>query len=147
MKRYIRRNQAILSMALINPPLTKQKSIRVELEQGGESPIPHVHVLLNSKGNSRNTAEIAYVRLDRAAYSTHHKGGKKMNSNQKQEFIEIMTAIWKKSYITSIIDDETVRSATGYEVAVATWIDTYGGEDKFKYDDNGFPIMPDYSRL
>ena len=41
------------------------------------------------------------------------------------------------------------RHATGYEAAVTEWVDAFehGSYDKFKLDDNGVPVMPDYSKL
>lgn len=141
------RKQPILSMSLINPPLTMKKSIRVELEQGGEGPIPHVHVLLQSPGTSRRTKQVAYVRLDSAEYSNHHKNGKRLNADQKAEFIDIMSSVWGNTFIISKNDNKSHRLATGYEAAVSIWIDTYGGSDKFEYDEDGYPVMPDYSTL
>lgn len=33
------------------------------------------------------------------------------------------------------------------EVAVQVWTDTYEENNKIQYDKNGFPVMPDYTRL
>lgn len=34
-----------------------------------------------------------------------------------------------------------------HEVAVQVWTDTYEENNKIQYDKNGFPVMPDYTRL
>lgn len=133
--------EPICAMAIINPQLCKQKSIHIELEQRDEGPIPHLHVYLDKTRNPKNCA---YVRLDKAEYSTHHKDGKHFNKRQKKDFIEIMTSIWPKSATFSILDN-SMKVATGYQAAVETWKDTFGETMPFKYDTEGFPIMPDYA--
>ena len=40
-----------------------------------------------------------------------------------------------------------IKIATGYQASVETWIDTFGNSSSFTYDDDGFPLMPDYSEL
>ena len=42
---------------------------------------------------------------------------------------------------------EEIKQATGYEAAVKTWIDTFGETVKFEYTEDGYPKMPDYSKL
>lgn len=130
-------------MAIINPSLCKNRSIQVEVEQRNEGMIPHVHVYLD---HTRDPKECAYIRLDKPEYSSHHSNGKTLKSNQKKEFIEIMYSIWNAAFIQSRTTDE-VRRATGYQAAVNTWIDTFGETVSFTYDLEGFPVMPDYSKL
>lgn len=146
MIRIFRENSKYLvEMALINPELCKNKSIRIELEQRDEGPIPHVHVYIDG----RNPKKCVYVRLDKPEYSMHHSKHRRtytFNKAQKQEFIEVMSSIWKKHHTESETTGET-RPATGYEMAVRTWLDTYGETVPFNYDEDGFLIMPDYTKL
>ena len=133
----------LVEMAVINPSLCKQKGIQIELEQRDEGPIPHLHVYLDKTRNPRNCA---YVRLDKAEYAPHHKNGKRLTGKDKKDFIEIMSNVWKKEYIQSEISEE-IKQATGYEAAVKTWIDTFGETVKFEYTEDGYPKMPDYSKI
>lgn len=132
----------LVEIAIINPQLCKQKGIQIELEQRDEGPIPHLHVYLDRNHNPRNCA---YVRLDKAEYAPHHKG-KKLTGKDKKDFIEVMTRIWSKSFLKSKFTDE-IKQATGYQAAVETWIDTFGETVSFEYDEQGFPKIPDYSKL
>lgn len=135
----------IIAMATINPQLCKKYGIRVEIEQANEGPIPHMHVYLDP---SRNPKNCAFIRLDKAEYSTHHKTPSlQLNRKQKEEFIEIMNSEWPKQAHFS--PDGSVRVATGYEAAVDTWVDTWedGDYSKFTLDEHGDPICPDYSVL
>lgn len=149
MKR-IRTQQSIMSMAIINPQLCKSSSIQVELEQKDEGQIPHLHVYLDKTCNSSNCA---YVRLDCARYADHHthrgkrSDSKKLSGKQKDEFINIMNSIWSKWRVVSKSNPEKSRVATGYEIAVNIWIDTYGDTVAFEWDEDGYPIMPDYTEL
>ncbi len=149
MKIYIHSNtEPIMAMATINPQLCKQSSIRVEVVQGGEGPNPHVHVYCND-------GKVAYVSLTKAEYADHHDDCPALSKVEKKEFIKIMNTLWKKQWIEiNILDNnknptgETkVVNATGYEAAVQIWCDTYGGEEKFKYDAEGRPVIPDYRLL
>ena len=122
----------LVEMSIINPQMCKKSSIQIELEQKDEGPIPHIHVYLDKERNPKNCA---YVRLDKAAYAPHHKDGKHLRGKQKEEFLQIMTSLWTKEYSSPI---------TGYQAAVELWIDTFGETLPFMYDEQGFPIMPDY---
>ena len=130
-------------MAIINPKMCKQLSIQVEIEQRDEGPIPHVHVYLDKTRNPKNCA---FVRLDRPEYSIHHKDGKKMTKNQKQEFIEIMNSL--SSTFLSDINGNPVKT-TWYQHAVHIWVETFedGSLDKFNVDENGIIEPIDYSVL
>ena len=133
--------QPVEAMAIINPKLCDKLSVQIELEQRNEGPIPHLHVYLDK---SRNPMKCAYIRLDKAGYSPHHKSAK-MSKKNKKDFIRIMTELTDKSYVESITDPSKIRKSTGYEDAVSIWMDTYYGSEKyFKFDQDGFPIMPDY---
>ena len=55
-------------MALINPQLTEQCGILVEVFQRDEGPIPHVHVFHDK---TRNPKKRSWVRLDKPEYSDH----------------------------------------------------------------------------
>ena len=134
----------ITAMATINPGLCKKYGIEVEIEQRNEGDVPHLHVYHNT---NRNPKECSYIRLDKAEYSTHHKDNLPLSKKLKIQFIEIMSTVWMKHYHES--PDGSIRAATGYEVAVDTWVECYedGSYAKFTLDQNGDPIMPDYNKL
>ena len=125
--------QSIEAMAIINPKLSNNRTIQIEVEQRDEGSIPHVHVYHDK---SRNPNKCSYIRLDRAEYSTHHKDNIPLPKNLKDEFIEIMETPFRKY-------------SSGYEQAVETWADTYesGSFDKFPTDADGNLIIPDYAQL
>lgn len=54
MKRRLLNSQYIQAMTLINPPLTKQTGILVEVFQRDEGPIPYVHVFHDKTRNKKN---------------------------------------------------------------------------------------------
>ena len=56
-------------------------------------------------------------------------------------------SIWSKQDIQ--LYDGSWKPATGYESAVSIWVDTHedGSYDKFKVDQEGCPVMPDYNLL
>ena len=64
--------QYIESMSIINPRMCKNTNpkIRIELEEGGEGPIPHLHVWITNPGTPGGCA---YIRLDKPEYSEHHE--------------------------------------------------------------------------
>lgn len=142
MKRVIVSAEPVYAMAIVNPKLCKNRSIQIEVEQREEGPIPHLHVYLDK---SRNPKNCAYVRLDVPEYAPHHESVK-LSKSQKQEFIEIMEQDWKNRFIQSNVSQE-VKQATGYQASVDIWVDTFGDCDSFKYDQDGFPVMPDYNQL
>lgn len=141
--------RTIEAMSTINPQLCEQLTIQVEVEQSGEGQIPHVHVYHDK---TRDETKCSYIRLDKAEYSPHHdsKGNKTDNKplskKLKREFISVMTGDWPHKYTETV---SGVRIATGYEAAVDTWVDTYehGDYSKFRKDENGNLIMPDYNKL
>lgn len=142
MKRLITATESIYAMAIVNPQLCKLAPVQIEVEQRDEGPIPHLHVYLDKTRNPKNCA---YVRLDDPTYSTHHDSVP-MNKQQKAAFIKIMQKPWDSQFVRSEVTGE-IRVATGYEAAVKIWIDTFGGREHFKFDENGYPIMPDYTLL
>lgn len=142
MKRLIIASESVVAMAIINPKLCKNRTIQVEVGQRDEGPIPHLHVYLDKTRNPKNCA---YIRLDRPEYAPHHESAK-LSKSQKQEFIEVMEEYWSNRFIKSTVSEQ-VKQASGYEASVDVWIDTFGEWEGFKYDENGFPIMPDYSQL
>ncbi|MBQ2642894.1 MAG: hypothetical protein IJF94_03740 [Eubacterium sp.] len=134
-----------VAMSIINPQLCKTTNIQVELEQSGEGSVPHLHVYFDK---SRNRESCFYIRLDKADYFTHHDTLVKMfTKDQKKEFIKIMESVWESHFIKSTTDKSNIKAATGYEAAVSIWNDTYGETVEFKYNDDGFPQMPDYNNL
>lgn len=142
MKLLIRNYQPIEAMAIINPKLCRNLAIQVEVEQRDEGDIPHLHVYHDK---TRNPKKCSYVRLDKAEYSPHHDIvplGK-----LKDQFIYVMTSPWQKHMY--INNNGIARTATGYEAAVDTWVETFENDDysKFNTDSEGNLIMPDYSKL
>ena len=141
---------AIMGMDTINPKLSRYKAIRVEVPQGGEGPKAHVHVYWKD-GN------VSYIDLTAPMYAEHHHGkaGIPLTRDTRDEFVKIMSTIWNKYAIelfkldaTGNPTDEThFVKATGYEAAVQIWIDTYDMDDRFKFNMDGRPIMPDYSKI
>ena len=134
----------IEAMTIINPQFCKNHTLHVEVEQSNEGPIPHVHVYHD---HTRDSSKCSYVRLDKPEYSLHHHKIVPLPKKIKREFIELMSNIWKKEFIED--NKGNVRNATGYESAVLTWCDTFedGDMSKFNLDEDGIPIMPDYSLL
>lgn len=132
--------RSIEAMAIINPQLCKQKTIQVEVEQRNEGMLPHLHVYHDK---TRNPRKCSYIRLDKPAYSEHHKNGKKLPRDLKKEFIEVMSTPWKSHVVEDV---NGIRTATGYEAAVSIWSETFedGSLDRFSKDENGNLIMPDY---
>ena len=136
-------NNPVESMSIINPRLCKQLDIQVEIVQQHEGPIPHVHVYHDK---TRDLAKCSYIRLDKAAYYVYHPYSMFLPDHLKNQFIEVMATPWTNH----IIETSTgYRSATGYEAAVGTWVDTYehGDYSKFNLDGNGDLIPVNYSNL
>ena len=142
MKIYSKRS--IFAMATVNPKLCSSLSIRVEVVQGGEVPNPHVHVYL---AKSASESECSYVDLRQPKYAKHHvKSGKKLNKNQKKDFIRVMTVPCTEP-VLDVNGNPTFGN--GYQYAAYIWDATYGdGTYKgFTLDENGLPVMPDYRKL
>lgn len=129
----------LTEMAIINPKLCRNSTIQVEIEQRDEGPIPHMHVYHDK---TRNPKKCSYIRLDKAEYAPHHNINL-LSNNEKEEFIRIMCSPWIKPY------DTNNRVLTGYQQAVQIWLDTFGDiyHWQFDLDENGLPIMPDYTKL
>lgn len=131
------------AMSRINPQLLENLSIEVVMYDENEGQIPHVHVYHDKTKDKRNCS---VVRLDKAEYSTHHGEPVKLNKQQKRQFVQVMSTVWPKHFVET---STGVRPATGYEYCVTTWADAFehGSYDKFKLDENGVPVMPDYEAL
>ena len=133
-----------LCIALINPRLCKKLSIKVAIEQHDtETTIPYLHVFLDNTWNLKNCA---FIRLDKSEY-VPEKNSIRLSTKQKEELIHILSSESKYHWITSIVDKNNIKIATGYEVAVQVWTDTYDENNKIQYDKNGFPVMPYYAML
>lgn len=136
--------QSLCEMAIINPKVCKQLTIQVELEQRDEGEIPHLHVYHDK---TRNPKKCSYVRLDKCAYSEHHKDNKPLPAKLKEQFIKLM----KAPYPGHVLFDKKgkMHMASGYQVAVQIWADTFedGELDKFELDENGLIVEIDYSKL
>ncbi|MCD8108510.1 MAG: hypothetical protein LUE14_00170 [Clostridiales bacterium] len=138
--------------SIINPRLCDRYNMIVEIEQrifeeelvGFPVFMPHIHVCLDQSDNSEHSA---YIRLDKAEYMSGFQSAK-INSEQKETLIKILSSPWDRYVIQSRRTDET-SVASGYQAAVDIWIDTYGDEsmEKFQFNEAGFPVMPDYSFL
>lgn len=141
MKRLVR--HTVNCMSKLNPRLTENLSIEVIIWDGNEGEIPHVHVYHDK---TRNKRKCSVVQLDKAEYSPHHRFNVAMTRDVKRQFVQVMTTTWPGR---SILEDGKYRHATGYEAAVTEWVDAFehGSYDKFKLDDNGVPVMPDYNKL
>lgn len=144
MKKLITEYQSIYGMAFINPRMCKNSKIpiRIEVEEGGEGPIPHMHVFFDSY---RNPERLSYIRLDEPGYLPNHKSYRPT----KKEFnsmIHVLKSEWPRRTIFSRNSDEEII-ATGYQAAVDVWIESNGDKyiDQFQFDEDGFPIMPNYS--
>lgn len=141
MKRIIKEHSLdqISASAWLDPSYSGNRYIKsIYVVQGGEGPIPHMHVDMKS-------GERSYIRLDVPEYSSHHSDCYKLNSKEKQElqgFLERVSSF----YIKSFISDE-VRNVSNYSQAVSLWVESYGNLDLFKLDSDGFPIQPNYLRL
>lgn len=57
-----------------------------------------------------------------------------------------MKATWENHYIKSNISNE-IKQASGFEASVDIWTNTFGKSKEIKYDEKGFPVMPDYTQL
>lgn len=133
-----------LCLALINPELCKRSSIEIAIEQHDtETTIPYLHVFLDNKWDLKNCA---FVRLDKPEY-VQERDSIRLSTKQKEELIYILSSESKYHWIISIVDKNNIKIATGYEVAVQVWTDTFEENDKIQYDKNGFPVMPDYAML
>ena len=133
-----------LCLALINPELCKRLSIEVAIEQHDtETTIPYLHIFLDNMWDLKNCA---FVRLDKPGY-VPEKNSIRLSTKQKEELIYILTSETKYHWTTSIVDKNNIKIATGYEVAVQVWTDTFEENNKIQYDKNGFPVMPDYAML
>lgn len=137
------KKENIFAMALINPQYTKKLTIQAEVMQGGEGPIPHIHVY-----HDKTRKKCSYIRLDCPEYSDHHANNKNvpLPKKLKREFLELMDELWSGYVIKT---PSGYRPATGYEAACYIWADTYedGSLDKFKLDDDGNLITPNYKSL
>lgn len=133
-----------LCLALINPELCKRSSIEIAIEQHDtETTIPYLHIFLDNMWDLKNCA---FVRLDKPEY-VPEKNTIRLSTKQKEELLYILSSESKDHWITSIVDKNNIKIATGYEVAVQVWTDTFEENDKIQYDKNGFPVMPDYAML
>ena len=135
---------SLVEMAIINPNLCKQLEIQVEIEQRDEGPIPHLHVYHDK---TRNPRKCSYIRLDKCAYSEHHKTNIPLPKPLKKQFVELMNTVVKRQFL----EDENGEPyhPTGYQLAVWIWSTTYEDEslNKFELDENGRILQIDYSNL
>lgn len=131
-------------MAIINPKMCKQLTIQVEVEQRNKGELPHVHVYHNK---TRNSKECSYIRLDKCAYSEHHKDNIPLPTKLKRQFVSLMNQTCRGQFIYD--NKDVPHPATGYQTAVQIWADTFedGNLSKFELDDNGLIKQIDYSNL
>lgn len=142
----LKSKERLIEMAIVNPSLSKNLSIQIEVEQRNEGSIPHVHVYHD---HTRNPRECSYIRLDIPEYSTHHGKDKNkvMNKKVKDQFLKIMETEISDIAIKDLNGD--FYSPTGYQFAVYTWSKTFEDSslDKFLTDENGRIINLDYSNI
>lgn len=61
-KKLVKANSSdMFCMSVINTQLCKQLSVQIEVEQGDEGRIPHMHIYLDKHRDARNCG---YIRLD-----------------------------------------------------------------------------------
>ena len=131
-------------MAMINPRYCKDHQVQVEIEQHGESKIPHMHVY---HSNDRNLANCSYIRLDAPEYysDVRHKGIP-LTEEIKKQFLEVMNLPFPGHLCVD--KDGKIMEMTGYQYAVQTWVDTFEEDySKFEMDEKGLAVMPDYAHL
>lgn len=134
----------LCEMAIINPELCDNRTIQIEVEQRNEGPIPHMHVYHNK---NRNPKECSYIRLDKVAYSEHHRDNKELPRKLKKQFVEIMNKDCPNIYMKA--KDGSVVQASGYQAAVIFWAQSFekNSYNKFDLDENGLIKQLDYSKL
>lgn len=134
--------RVVEAMATINPQLCKKLQIQVEVRQGNEGPIPHIHIFHD---NTRNSKKCSVVRLDRAEYLPGHFS-LPLKGKVKDQFLKVMNSKWGRP---EVLEDGTAYTLTGYERAVEIWCDTHedGSYSKFNLDEKGIPVIPDYELL
>ena len=112
--------------------------------KNNEHQIPHIHLSFRHKNEKE---DLVYIRLDKAKYYTRHNGGRILTSEEKQAFIKFINTPIYGYYVSDDQGNNIIR-ATAWIIAYKSWKDNYNNYEKyFKFDDNGIPIMPDYSKL
>ncbi|MCD7764177.1 MAG: hypothetical protein LUI14_13525 [Lachnospiraceae bacterium] len=147
-------NLLTYSSSRINPRMCDKYNINIEIEQrisedelrNFPGSIPHMRICLDL---SENPKQYAYIRLDKPEYLPECQSAD--ISKKKAAIIDVLSSPWHR-YLMQSHNTNQVRTATGYEAAVNIWIDTYSDNNMFsdavfQYDENGFPVMPDYSLL
>lgn len=129
------------AITIINPLFCKKQKLQVEVHQGNEGPVPHMHVYHDE---TRNPAKCSCVRLDKCEYAPGHEFTK-MPRRIKKKFIKLMNAPTNYGMKGK---DGKIKPANGYQAAVQIWADTFEEDlSKFNTDDNGYIIPVDYSKL
>lgn len=128
---------------LINPSYCKNHDIQIEVEQGEETECPHMHVYHRK---DRELSRCSYIKLTAAEYLDHGKlPGIVLTAEARKQFLEVMTS---PSGFYWINKEGKSIELTGYQYAVQTWVDTFEKDhSKFEMDENGLPVMPDYSKF
>lgn len=128
---------------IINPVECRKHSIQIEMDQSEYSTVPQVRVYFDGEHDPMNCA---YIRLDKDGYVPGMLS-RILNDKQVKEFIEIMSSNWTRHISISRYDKSKNHPASTYEAAVDTWIETFGETVDFKYDSEGFLIMPEYNYI
>lgn len=136
-------------MAEIYPKYNQDHNIkgnrrfRMSVVEGGEGPVPHVHVYYEHKGSKE---DVAYICLGKAEYSPQHiKETKILNSREKKDLIKFFET--QRDVFIKDKNGELFQLTCWYE-AVRIWINAYGNADAFDVDEEtGLYIMPDYTKL
>ena len=141
-------------MHIINPKMCRKNGFYVEVDQEERMDIPCVRIsrIYNSVSDENSyetsnesanaTNEHIYIRLDKPEY-VFPENENKLTENEKEKFIKIMNTE-HEGYLLEI--GNRIKDPTGYEEAVHVWEDTFFETD-IERDEDGCPMMPDYSIL
>lgn len=136
-------------MAEIYPKYIEQKrpkvKFRIAVVQGGEGPVPHMHMYFASKSEKREEF-ISYPCLHEAIYAPQHPNGKRLNAQERKALVEFLNTFRKGAFTADAKGDPIPCNC--WREAVDIWLMTYGDEKGlFRYDEDGELVMPDYSEL
>ena len=125
----------------------KRNRFKVSVVQGGEGPVPHVHVYFEHKDSKQ---DVAYICLGSNEYSPQHdKETKILNSQERKALVKFFNTFQKGVFISS--KDGNPIPANCWQECVDIWIKTYRPEDPTRYfevdEETGLYIMPDYSEI
>ena len=143
-----------IEMAEIAPGVNeKNKQMKfpfhVCIYEGKEGAVPHIHIYYSHKGedyDDHGKVAVSYICLGTNEYAPQHaKDTKKLNSGERKALIKFLSApvdTFRKD------NNGNFYRSTPWLEAIKHWSDFNKDWKKyFKFDDNGVPIMPDYSTI